>query len=460
MRKNLLVLVLISAIAVAPASAANLVLVNLDPPGSGLNDPTPAAPVGGNPGTTLGEQRVNVYNLAMQIWGAILDSNQTIFVGAQFTPLFCTPTSGVLGSAGTTFVIRDFDPGAVPATWYHSALADAISGVDQVPGFIDIISRFNSDIDDNDPGCLTGRTWYYGYDNNEGIDFDFLSVVLHEIAHGLGFSNFTNEATGARFGGFDDIYSVYTEDLTTGKTWTMMTDAERVASAINTENVVWNGSSVTAAAPSVLGPRPSVKVLNPKSIAGSYEAQAAAFGPPLNAGGGATGKMVLANDGTGVASDACEPIQNNLSGKIAVVDRGGCTFVTKVLNAQAKGAKGVIVVNNVASGRPSMGGSSPDVVIPSVGVTQADGNAIKNVLPGNSVSKLILDDDFLAGTQNGLVRLYAPNPVSLGSSISHWDTSATPSLLMEPFITSGLESATDVDLTPFLFMDIGWQLQP
>lgn len=460
MRKNLLVLLLVSAIAVAPVSAANLVLINLDPPGSGLNDPTPAAPVGGNPGTTLGEQRVNVYNLATQIWGAILDSDQTIFVGATFTPLFCTPTSGVLGSAGTTFVIRNFDPGVVPDTWYHSALADAISGVDQVPGFIDIISRFNSDIDDNDPGCLTGRTWYYGYDNNEGIDFDFLSVVLHEIAHGLGFSNFINEATGARFAGFDDIYSVYTEDLTTGKTWTMMTDAERVASAINTENVVWNGSAANAAAPSVLGPRPSVKVLNPKSIAGSYEAQAASFGPPLDAGGGTTGKMVLADDGTGVSTDACEPIQNKLAGKIAVVDRGGCTFVTKVLNAQAQGAKGVIVVNNVASGRPSMGGSSPDVVIPSVGVTQADGNAIKNVLPGNSVSKLILDDDFLAGTQNGLVRLYAPNPVALGSSISHWDTSATPSLLMEPFITSGLESATDVDLTPFLFMDIGWTLLP
>ena len=460
LRRLAVVAAFLTLLASSPLGAANIVLVNLDPPGFGLNDPTPVAPVGGNPGTTIGAQRVNVYNLAAQLWGATLDSNATVFVGATFQPLACTSTGGTLGAAGATFIFRDFPGAAFPLTWYHSALADALAGFDLNPGQIDIISFFNSDIDDNDPNCLTGRTWYYGYDNNEGTDIDFLSVVLHEIAHGLGFSNFANEATGTLAGGLPDIYTKFSLDLTLGKTWDVMTVAERQFSAVNSGNVVWNGSAVTAEAPFVLGPRPSVKVLNPKSIAGSYEAQTASYGPPLQGGGSTTGKIVVVNDGVGAPADGCEPIQNNLNGKIALIDRGTCAFVVKTLNAQAAGAKGVIVVNNVAAGLPSMGGATPDATIPSVGVSLADGTAMKNAAQGNSVSKLILDDEFLAGTNQGFVRLYAPNPVAPGSSGSHWDTSASPNLLMEPFISSDLESATTRDLTPALFADIGWILLP
>jgi hypothetical protein len=453
-------LIALIVVAATPATAANLVLVNLDPPGLGLNDPTPAAPVGGNPGTTLGEQRTNVYNLAMQIWGATVASNATVFIGATFQPLPCSPTGAVLGAAGATFVFANFPGSTFPNTWFGSALADSLAGADLNPGFIDIISFFNSDIDD-DPNCLVGRTWYYGFDNNQGGDIDFLSVVLHEIAHGLGFQNFANEASGTLLAGLPDIYTKFSLDLTTGKTWDIMSDAERQTSAVNTGNVVWNGPSVTAAAPGALGPRPSALVLTPPLTVGdSYEAQAASFGPALTTSGGTTGKMVVADDGVGVGTDACEPIQNNLNGKIAIVDRGACAFVTKVLNAQIAGAKGVIVVNNLPKGLPPMGGASSAVTIPSVGVTMDDGNMFKDAADGNAESKLILDEDFLAGVEGGFVRLYAPDPVQLGSSISHWDTTATPSLLMEPSITPNLESAVDLDLTPFLFEDIGWVLLP
>jgi hypothetical protein len=46
--------------------------------------------------------------------------------------------------------------------------------------------------------------------------------------------------------------------------------------------------------------------------------------------------------------------------------------------------------------------------------------------------------------------------VSSGSTLSHWDTVATPNLLMEPFINSDLKSATNLDLTPFQLRDVGW----
>ena len=54
--------------------------------------------------------------------------------------------------------------------------------------------------------------------------------------------------------------------------------------------------------------------------------------------------------------------------------------------------------------------------------------------------------------------LYAPNPVDAGSSISHWDSSAFPHLLMQPSLASDLPHA--VDLTLPLLQDIGWAAAP
>lgn len=448
--------------AAAPAFAgANVVIVPFDAPGTGYFDPTPATPVGGNPGTTLGDQRLIAAQFAATLWGATLTSDQPIFVGVRFTPLTCSPTSGVLGSAGTTFVLRDFDPSVFPSTWYHSALADAISGVDQVPGFVDISSNFNSSVDD-DPNCLGGRGWYYGLDHNQGTAIDFLAVLAHELAHGLGHSNFVNEATGANFSGFTDVYSVYTVDNTTGLHWNTMTDAERAASAVNCRNVAWDGPAATATALNYLAPgTPLLTVNSPGSIAGDYPVGAAGFGPALSTPG-LTGDVVLADDGVLVGSDACEPLVNGgaIAGNIALVDRGGCPFVTKTLNAEAAGATAVIVADNVAGcPPPGLGGTDPTITIPSVRVTNADGAAIKAELGGGVNVTLGVDPTRLAGADAaGHPLLYAVDPVALGSSISHWDTSTFPNTLMEPSINADLIPAFDLDLSPGQMADVGWTL--
>lgn len=445
----------------APAHSADVVLVNLDPPGQGLNDPTPATPVGGNPGTTVGAQRVNVYAEAARLWGETLESPVPILVGATFQPLPCSAGSGVLGAAGPTFVNGFFGPSPVPGiednTLYHIALFNAIAGIDVVAGNIHVISFFNSDL--GTTGCLENSSWYYGLDNNQPAgSIDFLSTVSHEIAHGLGFSEFANEASGALLAGLPSIYARNMLDTAQSKIFADMTDAERLQAQVSGDNLVWIGDSVTAAAPSFLGPQPSIRILRPKSIKGTLRVQQASFGPPLRLNGGMTGQVKLVDDGVGVGTDGCEAIQNNLNGKIALIDRGGCAFTTKVLNAQAAGAKGAIVANNQPGGPAPMGGFSPFVTIPSVGISLDQGNDIKGA--GKVNLKLILDPTKLAGANDdGLVQLYAPNPVQPGSSKSHWDTAATPNLLMEPSITPDLESATDFDLTPFLFEDIGWVLQ-
>jgi hypothetical protein len=457
---NLKSLAVAAALSVAlPLQAADVVIIPFDGPGVGFNDPTPVEPVGGNTATTLGEQRLAVFNLAAQEWGSKLESDVPIIVAAFFGPQPCSPTSGVLASAGPTTVFRDAPEFPLPATWYVGALADSLTGVDQSPGVVDIVTRFNGDIGVN-PNCLTGQDWYNGFDSNNdpASEIDLLSVVMHELSHGLGFLDLFG-SNGVPFLGFQDAYSVNLFDNTLGAGWPELTDGERAFSTVNDGNLVWSGESVTMEAPMALGPRPSVAVVNNSSgLEGSFEAQQASFGPPLREKGGLTGNVVFALDGEGSPIDGCEPITNNVSGKVALILRGGCAFTSKVLNAQNARAKGVIIINNQPSGLPPMGGFDPEVTIPSVGVSLDTGIALDAAsFDGNLVVRLLLDGDFLAGAdENGRVRMYAPTVFRGGSSTSHFDISASPNLLMEPFNTDDLEPLVDLDLTPALFRDIGW----
>ena len=441
----------------AVTQAADVVLIPVDPPGSGLNDPTPVDPLPTNPGTTVGEQRFNAFQAGAQKWGDTLASDVPIFVAASFQSQPCSAFGGVLASAGPGVLHANFPGAEKELTWYVGATADSIAGEDLAPAFFDARAFFNSDL--GTPGCLENSGWYYGLDGNEAPgQIDFLAVVTHELAHGLGFLELVDFDTGEFFFGLPDIYSTFMLDTSTGKLFTEMTPAERLAAQVDSGDLAWSGENVTAAAPAVLEPRPAIRILRPKTLRGKLDVQQASFGPDLRVNGGITGQVVLADDNSASPTLACEPLVNNVSGKIALIDRGGCAFTTKALNAQAAGAKGVIVANNLPEGPAPMGGFSPDVRIPAVGITLEQGNELKGA--GKVELKLTRDQDKLAGTNDsGQVLLYAPNPFQPGSSNSHFDTSANPSLLMEPSITPGLDAANNLDLTPALFDDIGWVLQ-
>src|SRR5262245_20796798 len=87
---------------------ATITILNGDGPNEGFNGPTPAAPVGGNPGTTIGQQRLIAFQFAADIWSLALDSNVEIVIDAQFNPLSCTATTAILGSAGTIFIFANY----------------------------------------------------------------------------------------------------------------------------------------------------------------------------------------------------------------------------------------------------------------------------------------------------------------------------------------------------------------
>jgi minor extracellular serine protease Vpr len=84
--------------------------------------------------------------------------------------------------------------------------------------------------------------------------------------------------------------------------------------------------------------------------------------------------------------------------KIVLIDRGTCSFTSKVINAQNRGAKSVIIANNVA-GEGALGPAGTDdaVAIPSVGISMEDGQVIKDALANGTPYTLSSDNIAMPG---------------------------------------------------------------
>jgi hypothetical protein len=464
----------------ASAQAATITPLNLDPANQGLNDPTPIAPVGGNPGVTIGEQRRIAYQYAADLWGGVLKSDVNIRVIASFQALECNLTTGrvVLGSAGP----RSFVGGPnypVPNVFYAIALANAVTGTQQSPtSTYEISSRFSSVY--GTANCLPNAGWYYGLDGKTPAGKDnFLNVVMHEIGHGLGFLGLVGYAEGSASGilgdrvgvpGVSDVYTHSAYDNVKGLRFDNpgMTDADRSAALQMPGRTVWDGANVLANADLELAPKSAF--IASGTLNANYEYYGvASFGPAATAAN-FTGQVVLANDGTGTdTADACEPLPaGSLTGKIAFVNRGGppapaptCGFEKKAVNVQNAGATAVIIGNvqsTLNSSRSTGMADDPTLTagIPALNLNLADGNAFRAALPGVNVTFGLVPGQLAGADASGRPRLYTPFVSAAGSTFSHYDTSHTPNALMEPANSADLDAALRLDLTPSLFKDIGW----
>lgn len=88
------------------------------------------------------------------------------------------------------------------------------------------------------------------------------------------------------------------------------------------------------------------------------------------------GSEPLARTGTiASAADACEPLEpGSLTGKVALIRRGTCTFVTKGQHAAAAGATAVVIYNN--AGGLDLGIDTTGVPVPAIYIGQQDGELI------------------------------------------------------------------------------------
>jgi len=175
-------------------------------------------------------------------------------------------------------------------------------------------------------------------------------------------------------------------------------------------------------------------VLDPADIAGSYDYGFAAFGPAATAAN-FQGELELADDGAG-GSFGCTGLANDMTGKVALIDRGVCGFVDKARNAQAAGATALLVGNDreAASGF-TLGGDCADCTIASLVISLSDTNLIKSYLPGVSLTyrdeQLACDDD---GNPEGgnayLSRITGcVSPGDYVASVRGWNNSGGPYVL-------------------------------
>jgi hypothetical protein len=229
---------------------ATFQIVNGDAALTGLNDPTPVSPVGGNTATTLGAQRMAALQYGLSLWTSRVNSSLPIRVQASFSTgstLTCSATQAVLAFTGPQEVFRDDPTFPQQGVWYAGALANELSGQVQTT-MPEIVTTFSGKIGTS--ACSFPATWYLGFDGAAGSgQIDFVAVVNHEIAHGLGFLTLVDQ-TGAELadntGPFPDAFEERLFDLSAGLAWPAMTDAQRASSSLNAENLVWTGPQVEA----------------------------------------------------------------------------------------------------------------------------------------------------------------------------------------------------------------------
>lgn len=158
--------------------------------------------------------------------------------------------------------------------------------------------------------------------------------------------------------------------------------------------------------------------LSPDNAAIGYTPAAGAPAPPTS------GSFPMARTGTPTTTnDGCNPLApGSLTGKVALIRRGTCSFYIKASNAQTAGAAGVVLYNNVAGFvNPTVAGT-PAITIPVVMVTAVDGALINGRIAGAGVTMT---------WTNNLVN--EPNPTgNLISSFSAYGLA--PDLTLKPDI--------------------------
>lgn len=137
-----------------------------------------------------------VVEAAFEVWDKILISQMPIHIHVYWQSM----NSGTLATAGSDRVYKNFKYAPLRDVWYPSALANAITGERINSDNPDIILKINKD-----------ANWSLDYDGPQDFrNYDMLSVIIHEIAHGIGFmSSFEMSGTTRVKWGISNLPLIY-----------------------------------------------------------------------------------------------------------------------------------------------------------------------------------------------------------------------------------------------------------
>ena len=171
----------------------------------------------------LNSQQQATTMVALDTWSAQLAGSVPIDINVTFVSM----GPQVLG--GSYFQPHFWNP--VTQTWYCSSLGNQLAGYNVVPGMRDIRLEINSDF-----------SWYYGTSAPPSGQYDFLTVMLHEVTHGLGFSRMINNDGNYRYTtsngsqtntNYPGIYDCQLFQGTSGTNLTNLSKSERAALVVS-----------------------------------------------------------------------------------------------------------------------------------------------------------------------------------------------------------------------------------
>lgn len=166
------------------------------------------------------------FQSAVDVWAQNVTTSVPITVRARFT----AQGPNLLGSAGSSFMWRDFAGAPRADTWYVDAIANKRAGrqLDTSP---DIVANFNSSRTD----------WFFGTNGGTPVGkYDFKSVVLHELGHGLGFLGAGQVSSGlgtVRLDGRPISYDHLTENGNDRRLLTFRDNSARLADQLRSNNL-------------------------------------------------------------------------------------------------------------------------------------------------------------------------------------------------------------------------------
>ncbi len=137
-----------------------------------------------------------VVEAAFDVWDKILINPIPIHIDVYWESM----SGGTLASAGSDRVFKNFKNAPLREVWYPSALADALAGESVNKNNPDIVLRINRNAE-----------WNLDYTGAQNYRYyDMLSVIIHEIAHGIGFmSSFEASGSGNVKWGIQNLPFVY-----------------------------------------------------------------------------------------------------------------------------------------------------------------------------------------------------------------------------------------------------------